>query len=268
MRETRTPRLAATDLDGTLLRSDGTASARSVAALGAAQEAGLAVVLVTGRPPRMVAPLARDLGARGLAICLNGALVLDLDSGEIVEHEQCSAEVVEALVTRLRALDREIRFAFERGTHFSCEPEYLALAPRANRTGLVVDDLDTLLDQPASKIIARHATLAHATLMELIQSQANGAVTVTASTNTIVEIAAAGVHKGRALERLCGRRGVAQETVVAFGDMPNDATMLEWAGHGVAVANAHPDVLAIADSVTLSNDEDGVAVVLERLLAG
>jgi hypothetical protein len=64
---------------------------------------------------------------------------------------------------------------------------------------------------------------------------------------------------------VCAQRGIASDDVVAFGDMPNDLPMLRWAGHGVAVANAHPDLLTAADEVTASNDDAGVARVLERL---
>jgi hydroxymethylpyrimidine pyrophosphatase-like HAD family hydrolase len=82
----------------------------------------------------------------------------------------------------------------------------------------------------------------------------------------LVEISGAGVSKAFALEELATERGIPPEAVVAFGDMPNDLPMLTWAGHGVAVANAHPDVLEVAHEVTASNDDDGVAIVLERIL--
>ena len=82
----------------------------------------------------------------------------------------------------------------------------------------------------------------------------------------MLEIGAAGVSKASGLAVLCARRGIDRADVLAFGDMPNDLAMLEWAGRSVAVANAHAEVIAIADEVTASNDEGGVAQVLERLL--
>ncbi len=87
---------------------------------------------------------------------------------------------------------------------------------------------------------------------------------MTHSSNLFVEVSAAGVTKAAALEGLCARLGVGAAPVVACGDMPNDLPMLRWAGHSVAVANAHPDVLAVVDEVTLSNNKDGVARVLDR----
>ena len=83
----------------------------------------------------------------------------------------------------------------------------------------------------------------------------------------LVEISAAGVTKAFALERLCRRLGVAPEEVVAVGDMPNDLAMLDWAGTGVGGATAGLAVLAGADEVTAANTEDGVALLLERILA-
>ena len=87
------------------------------------------------------------------------------------------------------------------------------------------------------------------------------------SADGLLEISAAGIDKGSALARLCDSAGIDRDEVIAFGDMPNDLSLLAWAGTAVAVANAHPDVLAVAAEVTASNDDDGVAAVLERLLA-
>ncbi len=101
-----------------------------------------------------------------------------------------------------------------------------------------------------------------------VRTIAGETVTITHAGAPYLEISARGVHKGWALEALCARLGIPAEHVVAFGDMPNDLPMLQWAGCGVAMANAHPDVLAAADVVTRSNEEDGVAMVVERLLDG
>ena len=87
---------------------------------------------------------------------------------------------------------------------------------------------------------------------------------LSAEPETLVELAAAGVTKATGLARVAESAGVARSDVIAFGDMPNDVDMLRWAGHGVAMGNGHPDVLAVADEVTASNTDDGVALVLER----
>jgi hydroxymethylpyrimidine pyrophosphatase-like HAD family hydrolase len=104
------------------------------------------------------------------------------------------------------------------------------------------------------------ASLAHETVGDLVE------VTHSSTADTLLEMSAAGVSKGSGLAALCESLGIAADDVLAFGDMPNDLPMLRWAGHSVAVANAHPTVLAAAGEVTASCDEDGVARVLERLL--
>ena len=87
------------------------------------------------------------------------------------------------------------------------------------------------------------------------------------SLDGLVEISATGVSKATTLELLCTERGIPADCVLAFGDMPNDLPLLAWAGRGIAVANAHPSVLAAVTEHTASNDDDGVALVLEQLLA-
>jgi hydroxymethylpyrimidine pyrophosphatase-like HAD family hydrolase len=88
----------------------------------------------------------------------------------------------------------------------------------------------------------------------------------TYSSDSLLEISAAGVTKAAGVQRYCASRGVGQEAVLAFGDMPNDIPLLEWAGWGIAVENAHPEVRRRADEVTSANVDDGVAISLENLL--
>jgi hydroxymethylpyrimidine pyrophosphatase-like HAD family hydrolase len=133
-----------------------------------------------------------------------------------------------------------------------------------------VGEAEDLLDQPVVKLLARHPTMDRDELLALATELLGEDVTVTSSSTTeaLLEISAPGVTKATALAGLAARHGITAEEVVAFGDMPNDLPMLDWAGRAVAVANAHPDVLALADEVTASNDDDGVALVLERLATG
>ena len=262
----RRVRMIATDLDGTLLRRDGSVSARTRAALAAAEAAGLTTVLVSGRPPRSLRLVAERLGATGLAICCNGALVYDLALGEIVHHAPMTGEVARRLIGELRRAAPEVAFAVERGLHFGCEPAYATLRGRLPEPVIWQADALELGAEPLTKLIAFHATLSIEQLAEAALACAGAEAAVTYSGAGFLEISAAGVDKASALRWLCAARGIAREEVVAFGDMLNDLAMLGWAGHPVAVANAHPEILALAREVTLSNEEDGVAVVIERIL--
>jgi Cof subfamily protein (haloacid dehalogenase superfamily) len=255
----------ACDLDGTLLRSDGTLDERSRRALAAVEATGAIVVLCTARPARWMRPLAEATGHRGVAICANGGVVWDLHTDTPIEEFPLEPEIARQIVAALKAGLPGGHWAVERTDGFGHEPSYEPRWPVPDDT--VIEAVDVLVSQPSVKLLLRHADL----MADELLQQARGLVGHLAelshsnSADSLLEIAAAGVSKASALTRVCAERGIASADVVAFGDMPNDLPMLRWAGHAVAVANAHADLLAAADEVTASNDDAGVARVLERL---
>lgn len=267
-------RLVATDLDGTIVRSDGTVSDRTRRAFADAEDAGVAVVLVTGRPPRWMSTMADDTGHRGLAILSNGAIVYDLHEERIVEQHPLDPAAGAEAVAALRAAVPGLVFAVERGDRFGHEPAWARRYARFSsgaRDDVLVGEVEELLAEPMVKILARHEALAADELLAQARAVLGETCTVTHSgvgTVALLEISGPGVTKASALARLAADLGTGAEGTVAFGDMPNDLPMLAWAGHAVAVANAHPEVRAVADEVTASNDDDGVAVVVERLVSG
>jgi len=255
----------ACDLDGTLLRSDGTLDERSRGALAAVEATGAIVVICTARPARWMRPLAEATGHRGVAICANGGVVWDLHTNTPIEEFPLEPEIARQIVAALQAGLPGGHWAVERTDGFGHEPSYEPRWPVPDDT--VIEAVDVLVSQPSVKLLLRHADL----MADELLQQARGLVGHLAelshsnSADSLLEIAAAGVSKASALTRVCAERGIASADVVAFGDMPNDLPMLRWAGHAVAVANAHADLLAAADEVTASNDDAGVARVLERL---
>jgi Cof subfamily protein (haloacid dehalogenase superfamily) len=259
-------RLAAIDLDGTLVRSDGTISERTRAAVRNATRAGVEIVLVTARGPGTMREFALGLGVAGEAICSNGALVVDLATQEVRKHRRLETEVAVALVHGLRERLPGIRFATEHEA-FAHEPGFSAWGWTPPPETRVADVLE-LLEEATTKLILRHSEYDVHEIAALARELAGAGATVVASGSEAVEVTAAGVNKATALADLCEQLAVDAANVVAFGDYPNDVPMLAWAGHAVAVANAHPDVIAVADEVTASNDDDGVALVLERLAPG
>jgi Cof subfamily protein (haloacid dehalogenase superfamily) len=259
-------RLVATDLDGTLLRPDETVSDRTRAALAAAKEAGITVVLVTGRPPRSLAPVAERIGVGGIAICANGAIVWDLDAGAMLDFTPLAADLATRLVHALREAIPGAVFAVELEGGFGREAGWSDGLVAAPPDVLEADALE-LITGPVSKLLVRHPTMAFAEVTERARRAVGDDAVATWAGQRLVEISAAGVTKAFALERLCRRLGITAGEVVAVGDMPNDLAMLEWAGTAVAVANAQQSVLDVADEVTASNLDDGVAVLLERIVA-
>lgn len=278
------PRLVATDLDGTLLRSDGTASERSVQTLAAVRAAGIPVVVATARPPRWLHDRPGDIrpdgsltragefgdpsllvGEDGIAICGNGAFTYHVHGRRMVAERLLDADVLVDIVGRLRDRIPGVVFALESRAGYAHEPAYLNLhsAPPDTRVGEVAD----LLDPLPGKLLAQSPGVAPEEFLALVHEVVGSrAVVAYSGVGGLAEISANGVTKAAVLAELCEQRGVAPADVWAFGDMPNDLPMLTWAGRSFAVANAHPDVLAVVTDVCGSNDEDGVAEVLERLL--
>jgi hypothetical protein len=256
-------RLVASDLDGTLLRSDGSVSERTLAAIALTVADGIQFVLVSARSPGWLGPEAAKLGASKIGICANGALVYDFEADRALVHRPLDAEITRELVLELRQAAPGIVFGCERPSGFLAEPRYRPLfrppdsIPRADALAFIAE--------PVIKLVLQHAELSQPDLHALASEVGGERVESSYSGAGLVELSAAGVNKGSALAELCSELGIDAGDVVAFGDMLNDIPMLEWAGRGVAVENAHPDLLAVAGEVTLSNDEDGVAVVLEAI---
>lgn len=260
-------RLIATDLDGTLLREDGGISPRTRAAIGAAQAAGLIVVFVTARPPRDVAAIAEHAGITGMAVCSNGAIVHDLSTGETHRHERLCSTLARDLAAELRLAEPGISFATEHGHRIGLEPAFPNFfADTVHHHPPVIDHVDQLLADELTKLLIHHPDHHVEVLIERIRGHAGSRAEVIWSGAPFIEIATPGVSKGAGLAAFCDSLGIAAAEVIAFGDMPNDIQMLTFAGRGIAVANAHPEVIAAADEVTASNEDDGVAVVIETLL--
>ncbi|MCX4395359.1 Cof-type HAD-IIB family hydrolase [Streptomyces sp. NBC_00053] len=268
-----TVRLIATDLDGTLLRDDKTVSDRTVAALAAAEEAGIEVFFVTGRPARWMDVVSDHVHGHGLAICANGAAVADLHAGgELIEVRPLERAIALDVVRSLRAAAPGTTFAVELATGIHYEPDY---PPFHLDPGATVAVAEKLLHEespgtgvPVLKLLAHHAELAPDDFLALARTTAGDRASFTRSSPTaLLEISGPGVSKASTLELCCAERGISPAEVVAFGDMPNDVEMLSWAGTSYAMGNAHPAALAAASGRTTTNGEDGVAVVIERIIA-
>jgi Cof subfamily protein (haloacid dehalogenase superfamily) len=267
-------RMVATDLDGTIVGRNGLISERTLTALRACEAGGVHVVFVTGRPPRWMAPVVELTGHQGLALCGNGAVVLDLASDRVVRSSGFSPEVVLDVTERLRDVLAGATFALETLDGYRREPGYVPRhqAALAAATGTLAE---LLADRPVViKILCRQGgpheqAMSVDDMLAVARRQLAGAAEVVHSdpAGYLLEVSAPGVTKASALARLAADLGVAAGDVVAFGDMPNDVPMLLWAGAGYAMAGGHPDAIAAADHEAPPFAEDGVAQVLERLLA-
>jgi hydroxymethylpyrimidine pyrophosphatase-like HAD family hydrolase len=259
------PALVATDLDGTIVRGDGTISNRTVAAFAQVETAGARFVLVTGRPPRVMAQIAAAFGHQGTAICANGALAYDMHHDAIEAMHLIPGPVLAEAARALRATVPGIGIAVEYPDGHAADPVFQAISWELDASLPRVSDA-VLFSRPASKLLGRHFGYACDDLLALALPALDGLVTVTHSNSKgLVEAGALGVSKASAVAELAARHGIGRQDVLAFGDMPNDLPLLTWAGTSCAVANAHPAVRAAATHVIGSNDDDGVAAYLETL---
>jgi Cof subfamily protein (haloacid dehalogenase superfamily) len=259
-------KLIATDLDGTLLRSDGTLSQRTVAALRLASKRGLHVAIATARPFRALRPLVEQSPFGGWAVCQNGAVTYELRTFERIAAAEMAAATAHEIVMDLRAALGAVTFAFEMDDVFSCEPAFERGLQAMEPPEIAYGDALDLISAPLTKLLVYHAAHPSADLASLALDVVGERAVVTHSGARFIEVSAIGVTKAFGIGALCERLDIDASGVLAFGDMPNDLPMMQWAGRCVAVANAHADVAACADTVIPSNDDDGVAVFLEKML--
>src|SRR3954447_7755329 len=263
------PQLIVTDLDGTFLSPDGTVSELNRAAVRAAQEVGIPVLIATGRPVRWL-EVIRDLpGAHPTVIASNGAVLYDLGTRSMLARLCVDTEVALAAVGRIRAALPAAAFGFESGAGFGYEPAY--------RTWPV----DTVLDpamftgsaeeivrrEPFVKMLVQDRTLSPDQLLEEVRTVVGNTLTVTHSATHdfgLVEVSGPGVSKASMLQRCCRQLGVDPAAVAAFGDMPNDLDMLTFAGMPHVVANAHPLLLTGRYATVPGNNQSGVGRTILR----
>ena len=265
------PALVATDVDGTLLDSNERITPRTREAIAAAVAGGAYFVLATGRPPRWIPPVVEQLGFAPMSVCANGAVIYDAATDRIVSARTLPVDVLTELAEIAVRVVPGAGLAAERigrSAHDTATPQFVS-APGYEHAWLNPDNTEVsyedLLSAPAVKLLVRKPGVPSAELAAALTKHVGMLGDVTFSTNDgLVEISALGISKAVGVEQVARPLGISAEDVVAFGDMPNDVPMLRWAGHGVAMGNAHPEAIAAANEVTTPNDDDGLARVLER----
>lgn len=263
--------LVALDLDGTLLAPDGTLSTRSVAALVAARDAGIIVTVATGRPP-MILEAIWETSGRSIShvVGSNGSMIASFPGPELIRLVGFELDLAREAVVRLRSIDPRHGFALATDAGFVHEVGFAERMPAAVG-GEPVPDVLALGGTQAFKLMVFHPEV---TVRDLVVDVPHALgpdlaphLTVSHMGADAAEIGPTGLDKASGLAWLCEHLGIDAAAVVAVGDEWNDVTMLQWAGHGVAMAHADQRVLDAADEIAPSNTEHGVAVVLERLVA-
>lgn len=262
------PKLVATDMDGTLVRSDGTVSDRSHQVLARLRANGVTLVGATGRGPRLIELTRRDLGPSDYLVLAQGGHIYATGGPEpvLLHAMTVPGTSIARVVGLVEAAAGPVQLAVEAGAAVDSPlwtdpgfawpyPEPTETRPRAEA-----------LRGPLIKAFLRSETMHLDELLAVCRRVIPPQLCEASSSGGMVELAPRGATKATGLAFVADALGIDAGDVLVFGDMPNDVPMFAWAGHGVAVAGAHPEVLAIADEVTGGADEDGVADYLERLL--
>lgn len=266
------PRLAAFDIDGTLITRQGALSERTAAALGSLADAGVITALATGRPWPQTEYVLRRAPVLSYAVCLNGAVVMDAVAGErIADRSMTHFEAIEAAeVARKLLPDVSLGLDMADGRHL-WEHRFAPEMPAdliADLSVLHVDDAVAAVDGAVLTWLVHVPDMDTLAIVNELAPNMPLGTEIRPSGLDMAEIAATGVSKSAGLEIVCQRYGIAAADVMAFGDGLNDVEMLRWAGHGVAMSNAADMARGAADRIAPSNEDDGVAIVLEEMLAG
>lgn len=264
-------RLIASDLDGTIIGRDGRISDRTVRAFRSARQAGVEIVFVTGRPPRWLDPLREQLDQVGTVICSNGAVTYDLAGERLIRAQTLERRSVLEVRGIIRELYPAATFAAETVAGFHLEPGFVEPGSVELLAGIEPQWLEESLNgDGVVKFLARERTISPDEFLAGVGPAISRLASTTHSApgTALLEISKAGINKGVTLADYAASLGIGAAEVVAFGDMPNDIQMLEWAGHGYAMASGHPAARAAARRLAPGIEDDGVAQVIEARLAG
>jgi Cof subfamily protein (haloacid dehalogenase superfamily) len=261
-------RLIACDLDGTLLAADLVIRERTAVAIAAARAAGVRVVVVTGRMFQSALPYALAAGIDDPIVCYQGAAVVDLETRTFLRHEPIPVPVAREVIAAVQET------GYTLNAYVDDELYVASVTPAAERYARFqrleihpVGDLLAWLAAPPTKLVAVGEPPEMDALKVAMKARFDSRLHISKSLPIFLEFSRKGITKGSGLAFLAERLGIARERVVAFGDAENDVELLEWAGYGVAVANADESVRAVADLVCPSAEEEGVAQVIEAYLA-
>jgi len=263
-------KLLALDMDGTLLKKDKTISKRTKDAIKKAKNNGIQVVLATGRPTKGIEKYLKELDLvndNDYAVSFNGAVIQNTKTGLVIAETPMSYEDLFYLFK----LSQELNINIHALTSDSCiTPKWNRFSQQEaslNEISLVISDFDKL-DQtkPIVKIMFIDEVDTLNKALEALPEEAKTKFSTMRSDPNYYEFLNIKVNKGAGIEMLANILGIKQSEVICIGDAGNDIHMIKYAGLGVAMGNAFSDVKTIADYITRSNEEDGVAHVIEKFI--
>jgi Cof subfamily protein (haloacid dehalogenase superfamily) len=272
-----TVELVCSDVDGTIVATvypKTEITQRTLDAIKGVCDQGIKFIIASGRPLRTMLPVAEQLRYKGMMICLNGALVYDYQRKQVLYSiSMTPTTAIDLISDCIRIFGSAVGFGIESGNTFLCDKKYYSLRQAyINHEYSLYEDpiqMAKAVDK-AEKVIVIHERLTSAQLYPQLldqfgDSEWRSKIHISLGHPRFIDISAAGISKGVALKTICQDLDIPPEKVISFGNMLNDTEMLQFAGRGIAVADAHPQLLDLADEITDSCSNDGVAMVLESL---
>ena len=259
------------DLDGTLTNDKKKITPKTKTALMRAQSLGIRVVLASGRPTYGITKLADELEIEkhgGFILAFNGGKITDCESGKVVFEQKLDEKLVPTLYhAAMKAGMQILTYQGEGIAATEKDNKYVQEEAFINKMPVTLyDDFLNQIDYPINKcLIVGDPTPLHELELELAQ-QMEGKMNIYRSAAFFLECVPLGIDKAQSLNRLIGSLGITRDEIIACGDGYNDKSMIEFAGLGVAMANASREVQDSADYITYSNEEDGVAHVVEKFI--
>ena len=259
-------RVVASDFDRTLVWTDVTLHPRTITAMRRADEAGIPVIVVTGRMVKSVRQALEPAGIEAPVIAYQGAVVAD-EGGTWLRHEPLPLELAREIVAALDGEGYSPNVYVDDELYVADDTEAARAYARLNRIDFhVVGPLLDWLSDPPTKLVAVGEPSALDTVEQRIKAHFGEREYISKSLPHFLEFAQAGVTKGAGLDFLAERLGFTRAQTIAFGDGENDVELVEWPAYGIAMGNAHDRVKAVARWVCPSAADEGVAQVLEALL--
>lgn len=263
-------KLIALDVDGTLLNSNNKISQRTLRSLIRAMKEGHKVIIVSGRPTEAINPIAKELSLDkygGLISAFNGGTIINFETGYELTNHTLDADLTKEILKESRGLDIDVLIPKNKTMISYRDNKYLDLERKilGFDTEIREDIIESIDFNPNKLLLASDKK----TLDELIphlEKKYNKKASLVRSQDFYYEVMPKGLSKGKSLLEIADKYNIDQKDIIAFGDQMNDKTMIELAGVGVAMANAIEAIKEIADYVTLSNDEDGIANYLEKFV--
>lgn len=270
------------DIDGTLLNDEKVITQRTKDKLMLAQKQGIKVVLASGRPTRGILPLAKELELdryEGFLVSYNGSQVYDVKKEEILFEQALSPALANEILDFLSAwdvapmIDIE-EYMYVKDAYFDIKYELTTGAKSivqyevrgGNFKVCEVDNFKEIVKNPVNKILVGGNPSYLKKHFDEMQAPFKDTTTTAFSAPFYFEYTDRGVDKASALEEIFPRMGISAEDAMAFGDSQNDRSLIQYAGLGVAMGNAVPEILELADATTTTNNEEGIAVFLDRYI--